>query len=198
MRRILLFIALGLLGFLPSVAHAAAPLDNGAPFPPQITSYDDAGESNLWTVLVNRAHTEPFNLIATGIFLLAIVHTFLAPKILKLSHQVQHRHEERFPKGHPSILAAVLHFLGEVEAVFGLWVIPLAVAISLVKGPEVMRTYIDQTVTYTEPLFVVVIMAIAASRPVVQAAARVMGLMAGQSPARWWFVLLTIGPLLGS
>ncbi len=211
MHRILLLMTLGLLGFFPGVAMAAAPSGDVASFPPPLDSYNDAGESSLWTVLVHRAQAEPFNLIATIIFLLAIVHTFLAPKILKLSHWVQDEHEKKlqeehgdelhakFPvRFHQSIPAAVLHFLGEVEAVFGLWVIPLAVAIVFIKGPEVMKTYIDQTVTYTEPLFVVVIMAIAASRPVVQAAARVMGLIAGQSPARWWLVLLTIGPLFGS
>ena len=162
-------------------------------------------------MLTNRVHAEPFNLVATVIFLLAIVHTFLAPQILKLSHRVQHQHEEEMKAAkadasreniparfHQSIPAAALHFLGEIEAIFGLWVIPLAIAITLMKGPDVMRTYIDQTVTYTEPLFVVVIMAIAASRPVVQAAVQLLGLIAGRSPARWWFVLLTIGPLLGS
>jgi len=41
-------------------------------------------------------------------------------------------------------------------------------------------------------------MAIAASRPILQCAVRVMGLVAGQSTARWWLALLTLGPLLGS
>jgi len=209
MSRFALFLAL-MLGLLPGVVHAAAPSGEGVAFPPPLSSYNDGDVSNLWTVLVNRVHTEPFNLIATIIFLLAIIHTFLAPKILKLSHRIQHRHEEQLREKeekeqgvephrfHQSIPAAVLHFFGEVEAVFGLWVIPLAVAMVFFKGGEVMRTYIDQTVTYTEPLFVVVIMAIAASRPVVQAAVWLLGLVAGQSPARWWFALLTIGPLLGS
>ena len=97
-----------------------------------------------------------------------------------------------------SIPAAALHFLGEIEAVFGIWVIPLALLMWLYQGADVTRHYLDQDVSYIEPLFVVVIMAIAASRPVVQAAVRALGLIAGQSPARWWAVLLTIGPLLGS
>jgi hypothetical protein len=94
--------------------------------------------------------------------------------------------------------AAILHFLGEVEAVFGIWVIPLALLMWIYKGPDVTRHYLDQGVSYIEPLFVVVIMAIAASRPIVQAAVRILGLVAGQSPARWWLALLTLGPLLGS
>jgi hypothetical protein len=41
-------------------------------------------------------------------------------------------------------------------------------------------------------------MAIAASRPVVQLAARLLAFVAGPSLARWWLVLLILGPLLGS
>jgi len=211
MSRFVLFLALALLGFFPAAARASAPSGDVPAFPPPLASYNDSEATGVWNVLSHRVHAEPFNLVATIIFLLAIVHTFLAPKILKLSHRVQHRHEEQLRKihgddlhekvpfpFHQSIPAAILHFLGEVEAVFGLWVIPLAIAIVMVKGSAVMTTYIDQTVTYTEPLFVVIIMAIAASRPVVQAAVRVLSLVAGESPARWWFALLTIGPLLGS
>jgi hypothetical protein len=162
-------------------------------------------------VLVNRVHAEPFNLVATVIFLLAIIHTFVAPKILGLSHRLQHDYEEKLREIHgpdlkekvprrqrQSIPAAVLHFLGEIEAVFGIWAVPLALLMWASKGADVTRHYLDQDVSYIEPLFVVVIMAIAASRPIVQAAVRALGLVAGQSPARWWLVLLTIGPLLGS
>jgi hypothetical protein len=160
---------------------------------------------------MNRIHAEPFNLVATAIFLLAIIHTFLAPKILALSHRIQHDYEaqlreihgpelkEKIPRRQrQSIPAAILHLLGEIEAVFGIWVIPLALLMWIYQGPEVTRHYLDQGVSYIEPLFVVVIMAIAASRPIVQAAVRVLGLIAGRSPARWWFALLTLGPLLGS
>ena len=145
------------------------------------------------------------------IFLLAIIHTFLAPKILGLSHRIQHAHEAQLGEIHgpdfkekiprrmrQSIPAAVLHFLGEVEAVFGIWVIPLALLMWVYKGAGVRAHYLDQDVPYIEPLFVVVIMAIAASRPILQFAVRVLGLIAGQSPARWWLALLTLGPLLGS
>ena len=37
-------------------------------------------------LLAARAAQEPFNLIVTGIFLLAIIHTFLAPTFLRISH----------------------------------------------------------------------------------------------------------------
>jgi hypothetical protein len=210
MSRLILLFTLSLLGFFPALAVAAAPTPNPA-FPPPLESYHDEGNPDIWTVLVSRMLAEPFNVIATVIFFLAIIHTFLAPKILGLSHRMQHAHEVRLQKIHcldpedeipqhlrQSIPAAVLHFLGEVEAVFGIWVIPLALLMWIYKGPAVTRYYLDQDVSYIEPLFVVIIMAIAASRPIVQAAVRVLGLVAGRSPARWWLALLTLGPLLGS
>ena len=199
------------LGFFSGWAVAAGPPANAPAFPPSIESYDDAGVANLWTILFNRVQAEPFNLVATVIFLLAIIHTFLAPKILRWSHRIQHAYEEQIEKVHgpgfkekipdrlrQSVPAAILHFFGEVEAIFGLWVVPLALMMWIDKGSESTRNYLNFTVQYTEPLFVVVIMAIAASRPIVQLAIRVLGLLAGRSSARWWLVLLTIGPLLGS
>jgi hypothetical protein len=216
MSRLILLFTLCLLGFFPDLAVAAAPSTNAAPplnpaFPPPLESYQDAGNPDVGTVLLSRALAQPFNLVATIIFLLAIIHTFLAPKILGLSHQIQHDYEaqlraihgpdfdEKVPRRQrQSIPAAVLHFLGEVEAVFGIWVIPLALLMWITKGAEVTRHYLDQDVSYIEPLFVVIIMAVAASRPIVQAAVRVLGFIAGQSPARWWLALLTLGPVLGS
>jgi hypothetical protein len=97
-----------------------------------------------------------------------------------------------------SVPAAILHMAGEIEVVFGIWAIPLGIAMMIAKGAGVTRHYFDQDVSYTEPMFVVVIMAIAASRPIVNAAVRVLGIIAGDSPALWWWALLTIGPLLGS
>jgi len=211
MHRLTLLCALCLLGSLPSPVRAATSPDNAASFPPPLESYQDGDIPGLGAVLINRIHAEPFNLIATLIFLLAIIHTFLAPKILGFSHRLQHDFESRLRKIHgpglqekiprrqrQSIPAAILHFLGEVEAVFGLWVIPLALLMWFNQGAAVTRHYLDQDVSYVEPLFVVVIMAIAASRPILQFAVRVMGLVAGQSTARWWLALLTLGPLLGS
>ena len=67
----------------------------------------------------------------------------------------------------PSVPAEALHFLGEVEVVFGLWAIVLMVAMVGYSGWETTRHYFNDSVNYTEPLFVVVIMALAASRPIV-------------------------------
>lgn len=211
MRRLVPILILSLAGIFSAPAFAAASSADLPPFPPALESYNDSDSTDVGAVLAGRIHAEPFNLVATIIFLLAIVHTFLAPKILGFSHKVQHDYEDKLREIHgpelkekiprrqrQSIPAAALHFLGEIEAVFGIWVIPLAVLMWFYKGGGVTRHYLDQDVSYVEPLFVVVIMAIAASRPIVQAAVRALGLIAGNSPARWWAVLLTIGPLLGS
>ena len=60
-----------------------------------------------------------------------------------------------------------MHFVGEVEVVFGLWAVVLMVALTVAKGWDVAKHYVNDGVTYTEPLFVVVIMALAATRPII-------------------------------
>lgn len=54
-----------------------------------------------------------------------------------------------------------------MEIVFGLWAIVLIVAIVLLAGRAEALGYAE-TRDYTEPLFVVVVMVIAASRPILQ------------------------------
>ena len=128
---------------------------------------------------------------------------------LKLSHRFQREYQEKLVgkpggealKDRTCFTAGVFHFLGEVEAIFGLWVVPLIVAWTLAKGWSGARLYLEQGVSFAEPIFVVVIMAICASRPVLNAAEALMALcarMGGGSPAAWWMSILTIGPLLGS
>jgi len=96
--------------------------------------------------------------------------------------------------------AQLFHFMGEIEAVFGIWVVPLGIALAVFKGWPVMVDYFAHT-SYAEPVFVVVVMAIASSQPVLSLAeaclARVAALGRG-TPAAWWLSILTVGPLLGS
>jgi hypothetical protein len=95
----------------------------------------------------------------------------------------------------------LLHLLGEVEVVFGLWAVVLLIAITAYAGWESATHYVNDTVDYTEPLFVVVIMALAATRPIVgfaEAAMRRVAHAGGGTPAAWWVSILTLGPLLGS
>ena len=180
-------------------------------FPPPLDAYPAAAEqSSIWDILRARVQAEPFNLIATVLFFLAILHTFLAPLFMRLAHRFENIHCDRLQQeGKPrpngkeevSFWAEVFHFLGEVEAVFGIWVLPLLIALVSVKGWATATNYFNHDLNFTEPVFVVVIMTMAASRPVLKLAESLMSVFARAgkgTPAAWWLSILTVGPLLGS
>ncbi|MCP5534128.1 MAG: putative Na+/H+ antiporter [Akkermansiaceae bacterium] len=222
MNRLALFLTALALLFAPAL-QGAAKLEPAYPhlpdgseqfshFPKPLSEYGPASE-NLIETLKTRAAEEPFNLAATIIFLLAIIHTFLASKFLKLAHKYEHEHDEQLikrgikdklhPDGVPevSFKATIFHFLGEVEAVFGLWVIALAGVATWFHSWDDFKLYVAEDRNYTEPVFVVVIMAIAASRPVLRFAEAVMAKAAAfgkSTPSAWWFSVLVIAPVLGS
>jgi hypothetical protein len=173
-------------------------------FPRPLDSYPGAADSLLAT-LSGRIGAEPFNAIASGIFGLAILHTFAAPRFTALAHGVQHRHAARQRQlGRPeipSVLGEALHFLGEVEVVFGLWAIVLLAAITSYFDWHTAAGYFNGTVNYTEPLFVIVIMALASTRPIIllaEDALRVLARVGRGTPAAWWATILVVGPLFGS
>ena len=182
--------------------------------PTPLSAYPNAEGAGLLEVLRARAAFDPFNLVALAIFVAAILHTFLAAKIRHWAHVVEERHAARRGKQEPatdvdgdgrpdevSFGGQVLHFLGEVEIVFGFWVLALAGAITAFKGwPEVVA-YVGGKVSYIEPLFVVVIMALAATRPVLDLSERALRAVAGLgggTPGAWWLSILILAPLLGS
>ena len=128
------------------------------------------------------------DLVAAGLFGLAILHTFGAKQLERLSHRFP-RHEGLF------------HLLGEIEVVFGLWAMVLVFALTALMGPDGAIAYVESR-QYTEPLFVFVIMVIAASRPVLEALRSAIALLARIAPvptpfAMAWLCLAVI-PLLGS
>ena len=88
-----------------------------------------------------------------------------------------------------------------MEVVFGLWAVVLVMAIAIVAAGHTAKHYINDGVNYTEPLFVVVIMALASTRPIVALCrggdAEYRGAWRRHAGA-WWMTILTIGPLLGS
>jgi hypothetical protein len=177
----------------------------GASLPRALSSYPDQGGDSVVRVLVERIRVEPFNAIATAIFLLAILHTFAAAVFARHADAVQHAYDARArAQGRPatpSVLAELLHFLGEVEVVFGLWAVVLLVAMVGYAGWETAAHYFNEGVNYTEPLFVVVIMALAATRPIIgfaEASLRRVANLGGGTPAAWWASILVLGPLLGS
>jgi len=173
--------------------------------PRALTDYLDPAGASLLQVLIARARAEPFNAIATAIFALAIAHTFFAARMLAWSKAAQDRHDANAraqgDQAAPSVLAETLHFFGEVEVVFGLWAAVLLVAMAGYAGWAATKHYFNDTVNYTEAVFVVVIMAMAAARPVVmlaESAVRQLARLGGGSAAAWWLAILVAGPLLGS
>ncbi len=170
-------------------------------------------EGGLMEILKSRIESDPFNVAATVIFLLAIIHTFAAGFFTKLAHKYEHLHDEQLKKRgardaeHPdgvpevSFLGTIFHFLGEIEAVFGLWVIALAAAAIYFHSWLDFQLYLSEDRVFVEPVFVVVIMAIAASRPVLRFAEALMASAASLgkgTPAAWWLSVLIIAPVLGS
>src|SRR5687768_1226664 len=140
--------------------------------PRPLDSYADPNAASLWAILQHRIMEEPFNLVASLIFLCAICHTFLAGKFLHWAHVVEARHANRLAQrstvdgnanedGEPdevSFQGQILHFFGEVEAIFGIWAVVLGVAITAHFGWSAVVDYVGQKVNFTEPMFVVVIM----------------------------------------
>lgn len=197
---------------LAGTGVSAAELES-ATFPRPLESYEDSGNGVLDT-LKARVAAEPFNLVATIIFGLAVLHTFMTARFRHWAHVLEERHAEKLRRegrfvdsdggGEPddvSFWGKILHFFGEVEAVFGIWVIPLILAITFSYDWHTAEVYLNSGVRYTEPVFVVVIMAIAGSRPVVRFAETAMGRVAAlgkSTPAAWWISILTVGPILGS
>jgi hypothetical protein len=199
------FFGLGVAG-----AGAAEPSGEDLNFPPPISSYHDEATPGLLAKLSGRVAEQPFNLVATIIFVLAICHTFLTSKFLHKAHEWRHQLDRLDQhSSDPSVLkqcdrlrfrSTLFHFLGEVEAVFGIWLIPLGIAIVAFKGWDTMVLYFNR-VNYVEPIFVFVVMAIASSKPILRFAEGCLSVIAaigGKTPAAWWLSILTVGPLLGS
>ena len=132
--------------------------------------------------------TLSIELIAAALFAVALIHTFAAKQLERLSH--------RFPRH-----AGLFHLLGEVEVVFGFWAIVLVFAMAIVSGGDEALTYVESR-QYTEPLFVFVVMVIAASKPVLHVVLALVNAIARLLPIRYslataWLGLAAV-PLLGS
>lgn len=219
------FISILIIGVLLSPAMLVAAGGHGGEdghflkLPVSLDEYKakeaELGIEGLWERVLFRAGEDPFNVAVTVIFLLAVAHTFASGWFREKAHHIEVAHrkqraearaaagkpEPKNPKEDTSFSATVMHFLGEVEAIFGIWCVPLVACIVGFHGWHSVTNYIDYSVKYTEPMFVVVIMAIASTRPILQFSEQALGAVAklgGGTPKAWWFSILTIAPLLGS
>ncbi len=86
------------------------------------------------------------------------------------------------------------------EIIFGLWVIPLLVAMGYFYNWSTAVHYLDDR-DFTEALFVVVIMVLAATKPILYVAESILkgiAQLGGGNTKAWWLTILTVAPLLGS
>jgi hypothetical protein len=126
--------------------------------------------------------------LAAFIFVLAVLHTFTTKLFAKFAH-INPRH------------AGLWHLLAEVEVVFGLWAFVLIAFWVALSGKEPVIHYLESR-NFTEPLFVFVIMVIAASRPVLALVVWLVRNLAVMIPVQRavavYFLCLSVLPLLGS
>lgn len=134
----------------------------------------------------------PTEILASVLFALAVLHTFSVKRFAHWAH--------RYPNG--SMAENLLHFLAETEVVFGLWAAALFAGIAAMKGSVSGAVAYIEGLNFTEPKFVLVVMVVAATRPVVKLAEAFISLLARLLPMReslaFYCVALSVGSLLGS
>lgn len=161
-------------------------------------------QPDLWSELAAAIAADRFLLAGSLVFFAAVAHAFLCPAIARRAHRAERQ---------GGLRGAALHLLGEVEAVFGLWACVLfvlmaawpgkgwAFATRYVESGEYVAAAAAGPSKFVEPLFVFIIMVMAASKPVMALAAGLLGRVGrlfGGTPSAHWFVVLTLAPLLGS
>jgi len=128
------------------------------------------------------------NFIGTALFAIAILHTFST----KYFEHLAHTHKK---------FSGILHLLGEVEIVFGFWAMVLVVFMFILEGSSSAVGYVDSR-NFTEPMFVFVIMVIAATKPILEFSEKIVILISKFIPIKtevgMFFLLLSFVPLLGS
>lgn len=131
-------------------------------------------------------------ILATALFVVAVLHTFSVTRFARWAH--------KYPKG--SIPENALHFLAETEVVFGLWAAVLFACVALIERSAEKAVRYIESLNFTEAKFVLVVMVVAATRPVVALAERILNALASALPLRkglaFYLTALTVGPLLGS
>jgi hypothetical protein len=130
-------------------------------------------------------------LSATIIFTIAVLHTFIVTKFADMAHH--------HPEG--SMMRNLLHYFAEVEAVFGMWALVFIGVVIGVQGFHGPVEYLE-SLNFTEPAFVFVIMAMAGTKPVIKLAESTIVFLSKLIPLprkmAFYITALVVGPLLGS
>lgn len=137
---------------------------------------------------MNPTSTEIF---ATTCFALAILHTF---SVKRFAHTA-----EGYPEG--SVAENFFRLLGEVEVVFGFWAAIFVIYFAMTQGAGGAVHYLE-SLNFTEPAFVFVIMTVCSSKPVLRTAEKLIALFSKlipiQKPMAFYAACLIVGPILGS
>jgi Na+/H+ antiporter NhaD/arsenite permease-like protein len=138
---------------------------------------------------MNPSATE---LLATTLFGLAVLHTFVVKRFAHWAH--------KYPEG--SVGENFFHFMAETEVVFGVWAVALFAGIATFNlSIQAAVDYIE-SLNYNEPKFVLVVMVVAATRPVVNLAEALILKLARLLPLKesisFYMTALSFGSLFGS
>ncbi|WP_066160891.1 putative Na+/H+ antiporter [Aliarcobacter skirrowii] len=127
-------------------------------------------------------------IIAAVIFAIAIIHIFS----VKYFENLANRSEKH---------SGLFHLLGEIEVVFGIWAMILVIFMFVLLGKAETMDYVNNR-NFVEPMFVFVIMVIAATRPILHTVIAVVKRLSNILPRKgatgFYFVVMCIVPLLGS
>ena len=136
--------------------------------------------------------TKPVEYLGTLLFALAVLHTFSVKYFANRAKQ--------YPEG--SVQENLCHFLAETEVVFGVWATALFFGIAAFRVSISQAVAYIETQDYTEPKFVMAVMVVAATRPVVALADKIISYLAQLLPLpaglSFYVAALSVGPLLGS
>lgn len=150
--------------------------------------------------MVNNSFVS-IEIVGAGLFVCSVIHTFMVSAFQKWAH--------RFPEG--SIAENFLHFLAEVEVVFGLWAAVFVGYYSFMNGFKEFDQqghltggglFFLESLNFSEPIFVFVIMCIAATRPIILSVERMILFISQMLPLSekksFFLATMILGPLMGS
>lgn len=127
-------------------------------------------------------------IIAAVIFAIAIIHIFS----VKYFENLANRSEKH---------SGLFHLLGEIEVVFGIWAMILVIFMFVFLGKAETMDYVNNR-NFVEPMFVFVIMVIAATRPILHTVIAVVKKLSNILPRKgatgFYFVVMCVVPLFGS
>lgn len=153
---------------------------------PKSLAKSKAGSYNLGMEFLSRSEA-----VGTVFFALSVLHSFSVKSF------------QHFALKHPegSVLENFFHLLGEVEVVFGLWAGALLILLAGWLGGDPAVQFVE-SLNFTEPLFVFVIMTVASTKPILYFSQVLIDRLSRLLPLgrerSFLFTCLSTGPILGS